>query len=57
MCGIAGILSFNRQALPFGNIQMMTNAMRHRGPDDEGIVFFESDSDIFTSFTDLFICF
>jgi asparagine synthase (glutamine-hydrolysing) len=45
MCGIAGILSFNRQALPFGNIQMMTNAMRHRGPDDEGIVFFESDSE------------
>ncbi len=45
MCGIAGILSFDCQSLPFSNIQMMTDAMRHRGPDDEGFTFFKDDSE------------
>jgi len=41
MCGIAGILSFNN-SVPFQNIKIMTQAMRHRGPDDEGFAFFNS---------------
>ncbi len=38
MCGIAGILSFN-QKTPIAQlcIQKMTDAIQHRGPDDEGI--------------------
>lgn len=38
MCGIAGILSFNRKRTDFQNIQFMNRAMRHRGPDDEGFI-------------------
>ena len=44
MCGIAGILSIDNNRLPYGNIQLMTNAMKHRGPNDEGLAFFESNS-------------
>ena len=36
MCGIAGILSFNHHRTATDAIQLMTRAMRHRGPDDEG---------------------
>ena len=40
MCGIAGIFTFNDSGIPLQNIRLMTMAMRHRGPDDEGIAFF-----------------
>ena len=40
MCGIAGILSLNDSYVPFHNIISMTEAMRHRGPDDAGYAFF-----------------
>jgi asparagine synthase (glutamine-hydrolysing) len=40
MCGIAGILNFNKSNILLENIQLMTTAMRRRGPDDEGICFF-----------------
>lgn len=43
MCGIAGILSFHNQKVRFENIELMTQHMRHRGPDDEGLVFFSQD--------------
>jgi asparagine synthase (glutamine-hydrolysing) len=37
MCGIAGILSFNQNApATAALLQKMTDAIRHRGPDDEG---------------------
>lgn len=45
MCGIAGILSIGNKALPYANIQLMTNAMRHRGPNDEGLAFFTANSE------------
>lgn len=46
MCGIAGILSFgNKHHLPYRNIQMMTDAMKCRGPDDEGFAFFTANSE------------
>ena len=36
MCGIAGFLLRNRQAQPEA-VRAMTDVIRHRGPDDEGI--------------------
>jgi asparagine synthase (glutamine-hydrolysing) len=36
MCGIAGILNYNRDNLEI-LIQRMQNTLQHRGPDDEGI--------------------
>src|SRR5687767_12450463 len=40
MCGIAGIVSRDREALR--GIAAMTAALRHRGPDDEGYLFADS---------------
>ena len=36
MCGIFGIWNLEREAVDLGNLQLATNAIRHRGPDDEG---------------------
>ena len=36
MCGISGIATFNRSGVPEGVILKITDAMRHRGPDDGG---------------------
>lgn len=38
MCGIAGVIS--RNGIPAACIAAMTDLVRHRGPDDEGFVFF-----------------
>jgi len=40
MCGIAAYFSFGKQ--PKSVIRRMTDIISHRGPDDEGYVFFES---------------
>lgn len=50
MCGIAGIinLSGNIQNIPV-HIKTMTDTLRHRGPDDEGFLFFNS-SEIIPAF-------
>lgn len=40
MCGIAGILQLRNSDIPLQNITFMTEAMCHRGPDNEGVVFF-----------------
>ncbi len=37
MCGINGIFSKNHAGDYYPNVQRMNNAIRHRGPDDEGI--------------------
>lgn len=37
MCGITGIIRFKDTIAP-GAIQQMNNAIRHRGPDDEGYI-------------------
>jgi asparagine synthase (glutamine-hydrolysing) len=42
MCGIAGVVSRDREAL--GSIAAMTRALRHRGPDDEGYLLASSVS-------------
>lgn len=36
MCGIAGALNFNREAVSPTEIKRMTEAIKHRGPDGEG---------------------
>ncbi len=38
MCGIAGIVSLNGQAVETPLIQKMTRAVAHRGPDGEGVL-------------------
>ena len=37
MCGICGIVNFNRSPVRESEIRDMMNAVKHRGPDDEGI--------------------
>ncbi|MGQ9628966.1 MAG: asparagine synthase (glutamine-hydrolyzing) [bacterium] len=39
MCGICGIYSFDGTPVEKGTIYRMAEAMRHRGPDDEGYYF------------------
>jgi asparagine synthase (glutamine-hydrolysing) len=36
MCGISGIATFKESGVPEGMIQKVTDALRHRGPDDDG---------------------
>ncbi|MGQ0736663.1 MAG: asparagine synthase (glutamine-hydrolyzing) [Acidobacteriota bacterium] len=38
MCGIAGIVDFDGRHVPESLVRAMCNAIRHRGPDDEGVV-------------------
>lgn len=38
MCGVCGVISMAGSNTPQGILQSMTQMMRHRGPDDEGIV-------------------
>jgi asparagine synthase (glutamine-hydrolysing) len=38
MCGIAGLIHFDREAVADGHVlRQMTDAMVHRGPDDQGL--------------------
>jgi asparagine synthase (glutamine-hydrolysing) len=37
MCGIAGIVRWDGQPVPEGDIRAMCRVMVHRGPDDEGV--------------------
>lgn len=38
MCGIAGIADFAGRPIPLPLVRSMCDAIRHRGPDDEGLV-------------------
>ncbi|MFW5757754.1 MAG: asparagine synthase (glutamine-hydrolyzing) [Bacteroidota bacterium] len=42
MCGISGIINFNNQPAEESLIRKMMQAMKHRGPDDEGIFIHEN---------------
>ena len=37
MCGIAGILNFDGSTVPHESLKKVTDILKHRGPDDEGI--------------------
>jgi asparagine synthase (glutamine-hydrolysing) len=43
MCGIVAYVSLGTNRVPVSHIKAMTDSIRHRGPDDEGFVFFRSD--------------
>lgn len=42
MCGIFGIWKLDRDAVDLGDLQLATNAIRHRGPDDEGFLLVDT---------------
>ncbi|MEC7769033.1 MAG: asparagine synthetase B, partial [Acidobacteriota bacterium] len=44
MCGIAGIVDFDGGVIDEALLGRMCDAIRHRGPDDHGIVRLEGDS-------------
>ena len=37
MCGICGILNLSGEPIPHKYIKSMSDALAHRGPDDEGL--------------------
>ena len=41
MCGIAGILNYNNKPVSLNTLNRMTKIVKHRGPDDCGIVLFD----------------
>lgn len=45
MCGIAGIVSVRERPVAPDALKRMCDAIRHRGPDDAGYVFFRSGKD------------
>jgi asparagine synthase (glutamine-hydrolysing) len=50
MSGIAGILLFNESPGLLKNIPKMMEAMKHRGPDDEGYSFFHPEGKRFSQY-------
>ena len=47
MCGIAGIYHLKNGSIPSHCLKSMCDVMKHRGPDDEGYVFFHVRDDPF----------
>ena len=47
MCGIAGIYHLEQKSIPSQRLKKMCDAMRHRGPDDEGYIFFNIQDEPF----------
>ncbi|HET7818864.1 MAG TPA: asparagine synthase (glutamine-hydrolyzing) [Bacteroidia bacterium] len=51
MCGIAGIINLTENSDSIvKNVSLMTNAIRHRGPDGEGFLILKSNRYILTAF-------
>lgn len=47
MCGIGGIIKLERQDIDLaGGAQLISQTLRHRGPDDEGYLFFEAGENL-----------
>ena len=44
MCGIAALISLNQSSNYLHHINLMTDVINHRGPDDEGFVFFSKNN-------------
>lgn len=42
MCGIAGIINFNKNAVRESDVRTMMATMKHRGPDDDGVFLKDS---------------
>lgn len=43
MCGITGIINFNKKSHLTNSIITMLDTIKHRGPDGEGVVFFNNE--------------
>ena len=43
MCGIAALINLNQSSNDLHYINLMTDVITHRGPDDEGFAFFARD--------------
>lgn len=41
MCGIAGIISKNKRRINEPDLRTMADSLKHRGPDDEGVLLFD----------------
>lgn len=50
MCGIAGFVDVDGQAVDSGLLKRMTDAIRHRGPDDEGYVLIDQRTGYWKSY-------
>lgn len=46
MCGISGILNIDKKPVSLELLQKMTNAIKHRGPDDEGYLLVNTKNGI-----------
>lgn len=47
MCGIAGIVNVERRDIDLAKgARVLSEKLRHRGPDDEGFLFFEGESSV-----------
>ena len=44
MCGISGIINTGQNGFAVKDITVMTDTVRHRGPDDEGFVLFDREA-------------
>tara|TARA_B000000475_G_C16005557_1_gene450754 strand:- start:2655 stop:4550 length:1896 start_codon:yes stop_codon:yes gene_type:complete len=42
MCGISGIINFNKKSVDESSIRLMMGKMKHRGPDDDGVFIEEN---------------
>ncbi len=51
MCGIAGIISIGKQPIDMPLLLDMTDIVRHRGPDDEGYLLYNSGKDQFSAYS------
>lgn len=49
MCGICGIISFQNN-INTGQLLKMTRVLRHRGPDDEGFILWDTEKNIIKTF-------
>jgi len=47
MCGIAVLVAFKEKSIHPSLIQLMTDIIRHRGPDDEGFALFDNNAQEF----------
>jgi asparagine synthase (glutamine-hydrolysing) len=48
MCGISGVISFNKQNGAVKSLSNILSEIKHRGPDDEGCVFFAKEESLIT---------
>jgi asparagine synthase (glutamine-hydrolysing) len=44
MCGIAGIVELKKREIPIALLKDMNDAIKHRGPDDEGYILIDDNT-------------